>query len=176
MLLRITGIGVLTFVALLIDSALPVWLGGFAMLPSLLDLALVTVCLKLNGGEAVFWGGVIGLLQDDLTGKTLGVGMMIGASLALICPMVFRSSGSQQTWIDRLLLSALLLVILGICRIGWRWISGTVSDSELLISAQISAQMGQLAATFLLLVIWQAIEAIVIAGNASRRQLHESSF
>jgi|GEM_PF-3203313 len=161
MISRLPVIGLLVFAAVLIDVGRPVWMGETLMVPSLLDLALLGVCLTLAGGEAVFWGGLIGLLQDDLTGQPLGLGIMSGATLAWIGPHLARSVNSNGSLLDRAFLSCLLVLILGLLRVvPGLWHNGTISET-LSMADWISLTAARLAMTLLVLLLCQGIGTLL---------------
>ncbi len=169
MILRSLQIGLLVFAALLSDYLLPVRVLNSPMLPSLLDMALLSVCLRLNGGEAVFWAGLIGVLQDDFSGGIVGMGVMTSASLALVAPLLFPTLRTSDGLIDRALCCFLLLMLLGAFRASWSMLSGLHSGGE-----YIGVLAGRLAATFLVFLIYQVVESVVVHWWSARNRYRES--
>lgn len=170
MILRSIQTGLLIFAALLGDYLLPIRVLNTPMLPSLLDMALLSVCLRLNGGEAVFWAGLIGILQDDFSGGVVGMGVMTSASLALIAPLAFPALRKSEGIIDRALCCFLLLMFLGALRVSWTMVSGTQSGNEI-----VSALAGRMAATFLAFLIYQVVESVVVHWWSGRNRYREST-
>ena len=159
----------LIFAASVGDHALPVLLHSLPVLPSLLDLALLLVCLHLRGGESVFWAGWLGLLNSDFAGGPVGQGIFIAATLAVICQQWLSPQGFTRSLLDRALWGVLVLAILFGTRVAFALLlTGTWPAQPVLILL-----LAKLAATFLLYLICQSLVAAVSLWRAGRSNFHE---
>lgn len=77
---------ILTYVALVLETAPLVQVGGLA--PSPLWVVAAAAVWSVPGTRAVFWCGVAGLLSDSLSNGPLGIGLTIGAILGWLVSTV----------------------------------------------------------------------------------------
>ena len=151
-------IAIFAYLALVLQAG---WVDRFSvneLAPAFLPLVLVLVVFTINGGAAIAWGAVIGLLSDCLSPSAMGVDMLTATLLVFVAQRVLSgkardpvtpTASAGQFVLTTFLLTESMLLLSAASRIV---LTGRTIGAELLFSktAATACYSSAIGLTFLL--------------------------